>query len=238
MTPATLARGQSADLHPPFRIGKTPFCYHKGCRSHHCRWRMLWLHRRAVAWFRDGPLRRHQDPRPPLLHSPHYRTTQRHSWTLARHRHRLPPIPPLSTPRLLSRRRRSRFTRSHHLSFSLCKPHPQIPPKQPPPIASTYSHIPPSSPSEASSPSAVSLASFVTSLPDHKAARITLLSWLASNAFVGAQLSYLLRPFFGSPAPRNRISETRSLQRHLLRSRLASPQPLLACWKSRSSFSL
>ena len=36
--------------------------------------------------------------------------------------------------------------------------------------------------------------------PDHKAARITLLSWLASNAFVGAQLSYLLRPFFGSPA--------------------------------------
>ena len=36
--------------------------------------------------------------------------------------------------------------------------------------------------------------------PDHRAARITLLSWLASNAFVGAQLSYLLRPFFGSPS--------------------------------------
>jgi hypothetical protein len=35
--------------------------------------------------------------------------------------------------------------------------------------------------------------------PDIKAARITLLSWLASNAFVGAQLSYLFRPFFGSP---------------------------------------
>lgn len=36
--------------------------------------------------------------------------------------------------------------------------------------------------------------------PDFAAARVTLLSWLASNAFVGAQLSYLLRPFFGSPA--------------------------------------
>ena len=36
--------------------------------------------------------------------------------------------------------------------------------------------------------------------PNHKAARITLLSWLASNAFVGAQLSFLLRPFFGSPS--------------------------------------
>ena len=35
--------------------------------------------------------------------------------------------------------------------------------------------------------------------PNLHAARITLLSWLASNAFVGAQLSYLLRPFFGSP---------------------------------------
>lgn len=35
--------------------------------------------------------------------------------------------------------------------------------------------------------------------PDIVAARVTLLSWLASNAFVGAQLSYLLRPFFGSP---------------------------------------
>ncbi|MGJ8725728.1 MAG: hypothetical protein ACSHYB_14300 [Roseibacillus sp.] len=36
--------------------------------------------------------------------------------------------------------------------------------------------------------------------PNHKAARITLLSWLTSNAFVGAQLSFLLRPFFGSPS--------------------------------------
>lgn len=35
--------------------------------------------------------------------------------------------------------------------------------------------------------------------PNHQAARITLFSWLTSNAFVGAQLSYLLRPFFGSP---------------------------------------
>lgn len=36
--------------------------------------------------------------------------------------------------------------------------------------------------------------------PHASAARITLLSWLASNAFVGAQLSFLLRPFFGSPS--------------------------------------
>lgn len=36
--------------------------------------------------------------------------------------------------------------------------------------------------------------------PDLNAARVTLLAWLASNAFVGAQLSFLLRPFFGSPA--------------------------------------
>lgn len=36
--------------------------------------------------------------------------------------------------------------------------------------------------------------------PTFQAARVTLLSWLASNAFVGAQLSYLLRPFFGSPS--------------------------------------
>ncbi len=35
--------------------------------------------------------------------------------------------------------------------------------------------------------------------PNLRAAKITLLSWLASNAFVGSQLSYLLRPFFGSP---------------------------------------
>ena len=36
--------------------------------------------------------------------------------------------------------------------------------------------------------------------PDPRAARTTLLSWLAANALVGAQLSYLLRPFFGSPS--------------------------------------
>ena len=32
-----------------------------------------------------------------------------------------------------------------------------------------------------------------------KAARRTLLAWLAVNLFVGAQLSYNLRPFFGNP---------------------------------------
>ena len=35
--------------------------------------------------------------------------------------------------------------------------------------------------------------------PSLYSARITLLSWIASNAFVGAQISFLLRPFFGSP---------------------------------------
>lgn len=32
-----------------------------------------------------------------------------------------------------------------------------------------------------------------------KIARMTLLSWLGGNAFVGAQFSWILRPFFGSP---------------------------------------
>ncbi len=32
------------------------------------------------------------------------------------------------------------------------------------------------------------------------AARRTLVAWLAGNLFVGAQLSYILRPFFGNPA--------------------------------------
>ena len=35
--------------------------------------------------------------------------------------------------------------------------------------------------------------------PDKRSAIITLLSWLAGNAFVGAQFSWILRPFFGSP---------------------------------------
>lgn len=48
--------------------------------------------------------------------------------------------------------------------------------------------------------SVTKLYNFIQSLtPNVSAARFTLYSWLASNAFVGAQLSYLLRPFFGSP---------------------------------------
>ena len=35
--------------------------------------------------------------------------------------------------------------------------------------------------------------------PHFSAARLTFLSWLVSNALVGSQLSYLMRPFFGSP---------------------------------------
>ena len=32
-----------------------------------------------------------------------------------------------------------------------------------------------------------------------KAARLTLLAWVTGNFFVGAQISWILRPFFGSP---------------------------------------
>src|SRR5690606_23451502 len=35
--------------------------------------------------------------------------------------------------------------------------------------------------------------------PDRMAANLTLLAWLGGNAFLGAQFSWLLRPFFGSP---------------------------------------
>ncbi len=36
--------------------------------------------------------------------------------------------------------------------------------------------------------------------PSSRIAAITLLSWLAGNAFVGAQFSWILRPFFGRPS--------------------------------------
>ncbi len=35
--------------------------------------------------------------------------------------------------------------------------------------------------------------------PSIRAARCTLAAWLGGNAFVGAQFSWILRPFFGSP---------------------------------------
>ena len=35
--------------------------------------------------------------------------------------------------------------------------------------------------------------------PNRTAATITLLAWLGGNAFLGAQFSWILRPFFGSP---------------------------------------
>ena len=35
--------------------------------------------------------------------------------------------------------------------------------------------------------------------PSPRVARTTLLAWIAGNAFIGAQLSWVLRPFFGSP---------------------------------------
>lgn len=35
--------------------------------------------------------------------------------------------------------------------------------------------------------------------PSPKVARLTLFSWLAGNGFLGAQFSWILRPFFGSP---------------------------------------
>lgn len=36
--------------------------------------------------------------------------------------------------------------------------------------------------------------------PSRTAATVTLLAWLAGNGFLGAQFSWILRPFFGSPA--------------------------------------
>jgi hypothetical protein len=36
--------------------------------------------------------------------------------------------------------------------------------------------------------------------PDTRTAVATLAAWLAGNAFVGAQLSWILRPFFGTPS--------------------------------------
>lgn len=35
--------------------------------------------------------------------------------------------------------------------------------------------------------------------PDTRTATATLLAWLTGNAFVGAQLSWIMRPFFGTP---------------------------------------
>lgn len=35
---------------------------------------------------------------------------------------------------------------------------------------------------------------------NHRAATITLLSWLGGNAVLGAQFSFILRPFFGTPS--------------------------------------
>lgn len=36
--------------------------------------------------------------------------------------------------------------------------------------------------------------------PDARTATTTLIAWLAGNAFVGAQLSWIMRPFFGTPS--------------------------------------
>lgn len=36
--------------------------------------------------------------------------------------------------------------------------------------------------------------------PDNRTAAATLLAWLSGNAFVGAQLSWIMRPFFGTPS--------------------------------------
>ncbi len=40
----------------------------------------------------------------------------------------------------------------------------------------------------------------ITVTPNKKIALLTLLAWLSGNAFVGAQLSWILRPFFGTPS--------------------------------------
>jgi len=43
------------------------------------------------------------------------------------------------------------------------------------------------------------LRTLVAYCPTPQVARVTLFSWLAGNAFVGGQFSWILRPFFGSP---------------------------------------
>ncbi len=40
----------------------------------------------------------------------------------------------------------------------------------------------------------------LASTPNPKIAGLTLMSWLSGNAIVGAQFSYILRPFFGQPS--------------------------------------
>jgi len=46
----------------------------------------------------------------------------------------------------------------------------------------------------------VSLYRFLRSYcPNQHIARLTLISWVAGNGFLGAQFSWILRPFFGSP---------------------------------------
>ena len=43
--------------------------------------------------------------------------------------------------------------------------------------------------------------------PDARTAIATLIAWLGGNAFVGAQLSWIMRPFFGTP-PKNFVKST------------------------------
>lgn len=40
----------------------------------------------------------------------------------------------------------------------------------------------------------------IATIPDRRIAATTLAAWLLGNAFVGAQLSWILRPFFGTPS--------------------------------------
>ena len=42
-------------------------------------------------------------------------------------------------------------------------------------------------------------AELVRTLPGPKAADATLIGWMAGNGFVGAQIAWIMRPFFGSP---------------------------------------
>jgi len=40
----------------------------------------------------------------------------------------------------------------------------------------------------------------IATVPNRRVAALTLISWLLGNAFVGAQLSWILRPFYGTPS--------------------------------------
>ena len=60
---------------------------------------------------------------------------------------------------------------------------------------------------------------------DPAAATATLLAWLGGNGFLGAQFSWILRPFFGSPSLKVAVPAARSDGREFLSDRVALHRP-------------